>query len=197
MCSVLARAAQSVAFRADTTLSLVISAKAAGGCGSHDSGLQIYDAKDNKVNSRSLLRLPASLREQQDPKGSRSNYYALTLDTRISSCYWIDAVLESQDKQAEAIMLRLSAFDHISNIPGRLTGRSVFSSHLLAKQGRLVDIPQEMYGRGRWQAWQQDTLYHGTLLIRCKFKQSERISEPLSMAKWHDSKQPWRLCCLS
>ncbi|DBB06827.1 TPA: hypothetical protein ACH3X3_009487 [Trebouxia sp. C0006] len=41
-------------------------------------------------------------------------------------------------------MLRLSAFDHISNIPGRLTGRSVFSSHLLAKQGRLVDIPQEM-----------------------------------------------------
>ena len=96
------------------------------GCGSHDSGLQIYDAKDNKVNSRSLLRckpahsllhgrygiccrcsrtqqavcftlpghtdtskavflicrLPASVREQQDPKGSRSNHYALTLDTR-------------------------------------------------------------------------------------------------------------------
>ncbi len=29
-----------------------------------------------------ICRLPASLREQQDPKGSRSNYYALTLDTR-------------------------------------------------------------------------------------------------------------------
>ncbi len=26
----------------------------------------------------------------------------------------------------------------------RLTGRAVFNSHLLAKKGRLVDVPQEM-----------------------------------------------------
>ncbi len=37
----------------------------------------------------------------------------------IQSCYWIDAVLESQDNQAEAIMLRLFTADHIKNIPGR------------------------------------------------------------------------------
>ena len=92
------------------------------GCGSRGPGLQIKDAKDNKVNSRSLLRckltayfkagtgyavgavapqqayqftLPchtdtskamfptrrqqASLREQQDPKGFRSNYHVTTL----------------------------------------------------------------------------------------------------------------------
>ena len=37
----------------------------------------------------------------------------------IQSCYWIDAVLESQDNQAEAIMIRLFTADYIKNIPGR------------------------------------------------------------------------------
>ncbi|DBA85697.1 TPA: hypothetical protein ACH3X1_005268 [Trebouxia sp. C0004] len=46
----------------------------------------------------------------------------------IQSCYWIHAVLESQDNQAEATMLRLFTADHIKNIPGSL----------------LVDVLQEM-----------------------------------------------------
>jgi hypothetical protein len=37
----------------------------------------------------------------------------------IQSCHWMDAVLESQDNQAEAIMLRLFTADYIKNIPGR------------------------------------------------------------------------------
>ena len=37
----------------------------------------------------------------------------------IQSYYWVDAVLESQDNQAEAIMLRLFTADHIKTIPGR------------------------------------------------------------------------------
>ncbi len=37
----------------------------------------------------------------------------------IQSYYWVDAVLESQDNQAEAIMLRLFTADHIKNILGR------------------------------------------------------------------------------
>ena len=37
----------------------------------------------------------------------------------IQSCHWVDAVLESQDNQTEAIMLRLFTADYIKNIPGR------------------------------------------------------------------------------
>ena len=37
----------------------------------------------------------------------------------IQSCYWMDAVLESQDNQVEAIMLRLFTADCIKTIPGR------------------------------------------------------------------------------
>ncbi|KAL0053455.1 hypothetical protein WJX82_005921 [Trebouxia sp. C0006] len=61
----------------------------------------------------------------------------------IQSCHWVDAVLESQDNQTEAIMLRLFTADYIKNIPGRLTGRAVFNTHLLAKQGRLVDYNRQ------------------------------------------------------
>ncbi|KAL0053740.1 hypothetical protein WJX82_010190 [Trebouxia sp. C0006] len=49
-----------------------------------------------------------------------------------------------EDYKAQPIILRLSSPDYITNAPGRSTGRVVFKSHLLAKQGRLVDIPQEM-----------------------------------------------------
>ncbi|KAL0028120.1 hypothetical protein WJX77_008437 [Trebouxia sp. C0004] len=44
-----------------------------------------------------------------------------------------DNMLESQDNQAEATMLRLFTADHIKNIPGRLTGHAVFNIHMLAK----------------------------------------------------------------
>ncbi|KAL0028055.1 hypothetical protein WJX77_003840 [Trebouxia sp. C0004] len=69
-------------------------------------------------------------------------------------------VLQSQDNKAQPVILRLFSPDYITNIPGRLTGRTVFKTHLLAKQGRLVDVPQEMtsdiitrhHCRVNWQA---------------------------------------------
>ncbi|KAL0048592.1 hypothetical protein WJX82_006678 [Trebouxia sp. C0006] len=58
--------------------------------------------------------------------------------------YWADAVLESESIEAQAIILRLRNPSYIRNIPGRLTGRAAFSAHLLAKQGRLVELPRQM-----------------------------------------------------
>ncbi|KAL0025376.1 hypothetical protein WJX79_002212 [Trebouxia sp. C0005] len=55
--------------------------------------------------------------------------------------------------------------DYIRNNPGRLTGRALFRSHLLARQGQLTDIPYKLtsdiitYSRGHWQAGQQDRRY--------------------------------------
>ncbi|DBA85694.1 TPA: hypothetical protein ACH3X1_005265 [Trebouxia sp. C0004] len=65
------------------------------------------------------------------------------------SCTWTHgqgchSVLHSQDYQTQPVILRLSSPDYITNIPGRLTGRQLFSTHLMAKQGQLVDVPQEM-----------------------------------------------------
>ncbi|DBA85715.1 TPA: hypothetical protein ACH3X1_005286 [Trebouxia sp. C0004] len=62
----------------------------------------------------------------------------------VIQSYWVHAVLQSQDNKAQPVILRLFSPDYITNIPGRLTGRTVFKTHLLAKQGRLVDVPQEM-----------------------------------------------------
>ncbi|KAL0053198.1 hypothetical protein WJX82_002294 [Trebouxia sp. C0006] len=49
-----------------------------------------------------------------------------------------------QDNRAQPIILRLSSSDYITNIPDRLTGRALFSIRLMAKQGRLVDVHQNM-----------------------------------------------------
>ncbi|KAL0039257.1 hypothetical protein WJX79_000394 [Trebouxia sp. C0005] len=106
-------------------------------------------------------------------------------------------VLESQGNKAQPIILTLSNPNYIRNSLGRSTGRAVFRAHLLAKQGRLVDVPQEMasnaitveqladylepiltYGRGHWQAGRQDML-----LLHWGFKQSMHISELLNTGK--------------
>ncbi|KAA6417359.1 MAG: hypothetical protein FRX49_12688 [Trebouxia sp. A1-2] len=58
--------------------------------------------------------------------------------------YWADAVLDSPGNKAQPIILTVSRPDYIRNIPGRLTGRAMFRIHLLAKQGRLVDVPHDM-----------------------------------------------------
>ncbi|KAL0028064.1 hypothetical protein WJX77_004303 [Trebouxia sp. C0004] len=58
--------------------------------------------------------------------------------------YLADAVVTSPGNKAQPIILTLSNPDYITNIPGRLTGRAVFRTHLLAKQGRLVDVPHDM-----------------------------------------------------
>ncbi|KAA6421480.1 MAG: hypothetical protein FRX49_08424 [Trebouxia sp. A1-2] len=69
----------------------------------------------------------------------------LTFTGRVSlQSYWVDAVLESQGNKAQPIILTLSNPNYIRNSLGRSTGRAVFRAHLLAKQGRLVDVPQEM-----------------------------------------------------
>ncbi|DBA85699.1 hypothetical protein WJX77_011700 [Trebouxia sp. C0004] len=58
--------------------------------------------------------------------------------------YWADAVLTSPGNKAQPIIMTLCNPDYIKNIPGRLTGRAMFRYQLLAKEGRLVDVPQEM-----------------------------------------------------
>ncbi|DBA89003.1 TPA: hypothetical protein ACH3X2_000221 [Trebouxia sp. C0005] len=58
--------------------------------------------------------------------------------------YLADAVLEPQSSNAKSIILRLGCPDYMRNIPGRLTGRGLFSTHELAKQGWLVDVHREM-----------------------------------------------------
>ncbi|KAL0040078.1 hypothetical protein WJX79_005413 [Trebouxia sp. C0005] len=98
--------------------------------------------------------------------------------------YWADAVLDSPGNKAQPIILTVSRPDYIRNIPGRLTGRLP-----------LIRILYYCFtaDRGHWQSGQQDRLYHCTLLIAWGVKQLVQISEILTSARWHDSKQPLSL----
>ncbi len=67
-------------------------------------------APDRSNINRNASKLWAALNQLQLPFKAKVS---------IQSCYWIDAVLETQDNQAEAIMLRLFTSDHLKNISGR------------------------------------------------------------------------------
>ncbi|KAL0053060.1 hypothetical protein WJX82_000302 [Trebouxia sp. C0006] len=110
---------------------------------------------------------------------AKITYSLATVPSAAPSIKTLDALLlESQGNKAQPIILTLSNPDYIRNSLGRLTGRAVFRAHMLAQQGRLVD-----YGRGCWQAGQQDMLYDSLLLIQWGFMQSVHISELLNAAK--------------
>ncbi|KAL0053217.1 hypothetical protein WJX82_002617 [Trebouxia sp. C0006] len=62
----------------------------------------------------------------------------------VVQSYWVPPLLQPRDSKARPVILRLFSPDYINNNPGRLTGQAVLSTHLMAKQGRLVDIPHKM-----------------------------------------------------
>ncbi|DBA88939.1 TPA: hypothetical protein ACH3X2_000171 [Trebouxia sp. C0005] len=67
---------------------------------------------------------------------------AFTANVPLSG-HWADAVLQPQDGLAAPVVLVPETYyGHFSNQERRLTGRAVFRRTLLAKQGKLVPIPE-------------------------------------------------------
>ncbi|DBA88943.1 TPA: hypothetical protein ACH3X2_000175 [Trebouxia sp. C0005] len=72
---------------------------------------------------------------------------AFTANVPLSG-YWADAVLQPQDGVAAPVVLVPESYSgRFSNQEKRLTGRAVFRRALLAKQGKLVLIPEQELSR--------------------------------------------------